>query len=392
MVRNVRRLLVLAGAFSAVGSHLGAQQAGGAPGWVGIEFDVSAVPGGLGRDSVVRITNVSVGSPAEQAGIRKGDHLLAVGDLGGVNELRLLKSRLRLEAGDLITIRVERGGSPLQLTVRAAERPNEVEAGQTVTLTFRTDSIAETMFLAMDALRNRLVVATPPDQGADEPRMYRVGAVRGTPIVSGAPFEWLVFGGEDNDSLARELERVDGVLKGLQAEHDARMREMEAATARLADEYDARLVRIAEQIEVANRSAARLRATMREAALDNAGPTYVNVSAPAPSPATQPSEPFRPLSPYFLGSNRVAGAQLFEVGPDLAEYFQVTGGVLVMDVAPGTPAALSGLRAGDVVVRVDGRQVRTVEDMRLGVARAGDTLPISLVRRAESVELLLRRR
>ncbi len=38
-------------------------------------------------------------------------------------------------------------------------------------------------------------------------------------------------------------------------------------------------------------------------------------------------------------------------------------GVLLTEVAPGTPAALAGLRAGDVVSRISQREVRSVEDM-----------------------------
>lgn len=38
-------------------------------------------------------------------------------------------------------------------------------------------------------------------------------------------------------------------------------------------------------------------------------------------------------------------------------------GVLLTEVAPGTPAALAGLRAGDVISRISQREVRSVEDM-----------------------------
>jgi len=40
-------------------------------------------------------------------------------------------------------------------------------------------------------------------------------------------------------------------------------------------------------------------------------------------------------------------------------------GVLLTSVPPGTPAASAGLRAGDVIARVGGREVRTAEDLSL---------------------------
>jgi hypothetical protein len=45
-----------------------------------------------------------------------------------------------------------------------------------------------------------------------------------------------------------------------------------------------------------------------------------------------------------------------------------------------------------VIVRIDQVGIQSVEDLRLGVSRAGDALPLSLVRRGSTVEVLLRRR
>jgi S1-C subfamily serine protease len=88
----------------------------------------------------------------------------------------------------------------------------------------------------------------------------------------------------------------------------------------------------------------------------------------------------------------VAGAEVVDLRPELGAYFGVETGVLVVDVAPGTPAAIAGLLPGDVVTRIDRVGVRTVEDLRFGVAQAGDTLPLTLIRRGSSLQVLLRRR
>ena len=110
----------------------------------------------------------------------------------------------------------------------------------------------------------------------------------------------------------------------------------------------------------------------------------------APDPSPQ-QEVFRPLTPYVLGSNMVAGAQVIDLRPELAQYFGVEDGVLVVDVAPGTPASISGMVPGDVITRLDQVNVRSVEELRFGVSRSTGTLPVSLVRQGGTLEVLLRR-
>jgi serine protease Do len=62
-----------------------------------------------------------------------------------------------------------------------------------------------------------------------------------------------------------------------------------------------------------------------------------------------------------------------ELTPQLAEYFGVKQGkgVLVREVVVGSAAAKAGLKAGDVIVAVDGKEVATVSKLRR--ALAGDT-------------------
>jgi serine protease Do len=51
------------------------------------------------------------------------------------------------------------------------------------------------------------------------------------------------------------------------------------------------------------------------------------------------------------------GVSVQQVTPELAEYFGVTSGVLVASVAPDSPAAKAGLKAGDVITVVNGKSV-----------------------------------
>lgn len=85
-----------------------------------------------------------------------------------------------------------------------------------------------------------------------------------------------------------------------------------------------------------------------------------------------------------LGRRGVAGAEFAEVNAGLSSYFGTDSGALVIRVAPETPAARSGLQAGDVVVGVAGQPVRSIADLRRAVARSGEERN----RRAVRMEIL----
>ena len=58
--------------------------------------------------------------------------------------------------------------------------------------------------------------------------------------------------------------------------------------------------------------------------------------------------------------------------PEVAlPHIQARGGVFLTSVAPGAPAALAGLKAGDLIARVGARDVRNVEDLSLTLKEAG---------------------
>ncbi len=50
--------------------------------------------------------------------------------------------------------------------------------------------------------------------------------------------------------------------------------------------------------------------------------------------------------------------------PDLAEHFGVNEGVLVSNIQPGGPADKAGLKAGDIIVEVNGKKVENVQDLQ----------------------------
>lgn len=89
-----------------------------------------------------------------------------------------------------------------------------------------------------------------------------------------------------------------------------------------------------------------------------------------------------------MGRRGVAGAELADLNPGLADYFGTERGVLVLRVAPETPAARAGLRSGDVVVSADGRPVDSVRALRRAVDGAhGRELRLEVVRKGERREI-----
>jgi S1-C subfamily serine protease len=75
--------------------------------------------------------------------------------------------------------------------------------------------------------------------------------------------------------------------------------------------------------------------------------------------------------------------------PRLARELQRTAGVEVVEVVAGSPAALAGLRAEDLIVAVDGDAVETVDDVqKLMVGdRIGSTVRVAVLREGRRVEL-----
>ena len=94
------------------------------------------------------------------------------------------------------------------------------------------------------------------------------------------------------------------------------------------------------------------------------------------------------VTPYFRGFGNMFGGRPTlgisgdELTTQLAGYFGVKQGkgVLVREVEAGSPAAKAGLKAGDVIVAVDGKGVATVAELRkaLELKPGGETRKLSL--------------
>ncbi len=146
-------------------------------GWIGVSVTIQTTRDDAGVVTTsATITDVSAAGPADRAGIRPGDVLVSIN--GGASFPQDLRS------GDTVRVVVRHEGRERLLTLQAAPRPVEVVDAPTLTVTFRADSMANRMYLAMDSLRARLVTGVRSD---DRGRVEVDGLARLSPPREPSP-------------------------------------------------------------------------------------------------------------------------------------------------------------------------------------------------------------
>lgn len=121
------------------------------------------------------------------------------------------------------------------------------------------------------------------------------------------------------------------------------------------------------------------------------GPQAPLTGLPADDPASAAGQSVSagpaPQSKYskgFLGtillSPAYTGVMLERIGPQLSQFFGVPRGtgLLVKGVDPNSPAAVAGVRAGDVMVRADSKAVGTLADWTK-IVREAKGRPVTVV-------------
>lgn len=111
---------------------------------------------------------------------------------------------------------------------------------------------------------------------------------------------------------------------------------------------------------------------------------------PQPAIVMPPMPPVPPnaVSPFraFPSESPVVGFLGEELGPQLAEYFGVKQGVLVESVTPNTPASRAGLKAGDVVTKVNGTPVTSPREI-IQLVREKKIISFTVVRNKKEMTL-----
>ncbi|MDP9195056.1 MAG: PDZ domain-containing protein [Acidobacteriota bacterium] len=86
----------------------------------------------------------------------------------------------------------------------------------------------------------------------------------------------------------------------------------------------------------------------------------------------------------FGGKRAYLGVSLVDLTDELREHFGAPkdAGLLVSSVEDGSPAAKAGIRAGDIIVGIDGKDVLSSRDLRGGLRekKDGDTVRVEVLR------------
>ena len=96
--------------------------------------------------------------------------------------------------------------------------------------------------------------------------------------------------------------------------------------------------------------------------------------------ALPPGAPDQPFV-WQMRSGRRIGVGVTPLTKQLSDYFGVTSGVMINDVRADSPAAKAGLKAGDIIVEAEGKEVKSEMDVirAIGEKKEGD-VSLTIVR------------
>ncbi len=216
---------------------------------------------------------------------------------------------------------------------------------------------------------------------------------------------------EERGALVRHVEEGSPAAKaGLQK--DDVILEFQGERVRSASQL-ARLVRETPPGRTVEVAVSRAGAMQRlSATLGEGGPARVHVGdfdmpvpPMPPEPALAPEAPMPPMPPMPPGGHgftfedfnwgvagpRRLGIEFDEVSGQFARFFQAPGdqAVVVTSVLEGSAAAKAGLKAGDVILRFGGHEIRNARDLRSEVRKAesGKELVVGVQRDGKAVDL-----
>ena len=337
------------------------------PAWLGISYDVEWLAMEGSCESRVVIESVVQGAPADRAGLRPGDALVSVNGSPPGQSLQLASSRLAV--GDSVRLRVIRDGRVREILAVAGRRPDRPP----LTLRRKDDGLVSSDAPVIRVKADTLVARNIELTGYRGSRGYWIASEDGRA-------EYRRTNRFSGDAMDRQV--VDLLLCAARTESAAPPApravrvDVRALQAR-ADSLREVLVRRSQTRPVEARSVAPgARGGVRITSVERDRPQLAP-GAPAPPPPTHVYA-FSVTDHLSAAERGVAGAEVAALEPELAEYFRgVSDGLLVLRVAPGTPADRAGLRPGDVITAGGGRSLEAVQDLRL-LLTIPDPTPVEL--------------
>jgi C-terminal processing protease CtpA/Prc len=94
------------------------------------------------------------------------------------------------------------------------------------------------------------------------------------------------------------------------------------------------------------------------------------------------------VSQFTGGANSLAGVQLMALSTESSRALGVEHGILVNQVAPGTPGRAAGLLGGDIVVSADSVDVRSIQQLQRVLYNASDRVVTLVVVRDKKREIV----
>lgn len=106
---------------------------------------------------------------------------------------------------------------------------------------------------------------------------------------------------------------------------------------------------------------------------------------------SMPNQDFTVAIPPIDSRTPALGINAEDLSGQLGTYFGAPDGtgILIREVRSGTAAAKAGLQAGDVIVKVDGKPVRTLTDLRVVLRDKSDqkTVALGIIRKAAELSV-----
>ena len=188
-----------------------------------------------------------------------------------------------------------------------------------------------------------------------------------------------------------EVIREDERIQRLKAEEEALLREQRQTTLELQRMSEEMMQRQFSELQMRQEEALSSALRARERSVQRSRAEEEEAIRNRDRALMEAYESQAPSRHLMVGQSFVAGAQLKPLNPDLAQYFQVDRGVLVMEVLDGTPAQEAGMLAGDVIVRVGTQEVASLKDLRFGVGYFERPLRLRVIRKGSPVDIVIER-